>query len=578
MPTRFFHRWLAICALLLASLANTQALAGGGPENVLVVVNRNSPDSLAVANLFVHMRNIPPGNVVYLDRVPEGLVCEFEEFRDQILKPVTQAISQRNLDRQIDCVVYSAGFPTAVDTQRHADELLEKRNGLDRRLFGPRCSINALTWFYGEVLGDSPSYMMLNANWYQRRVVSDFLQRPFIGELQQEFEAVIELFESGDHAKASRQLAGIVEQHPRQVAARYWLVRSLAAEGKTSLALRQLKLCIATGWCYSTFTGNDDLLDSLHDDPQFDEIVATAPDLEFGELPTTAFSNRLVWSINGWPNNQVNQGKRFVLSTVLAVTRGRGTTLQQALEQIATSVNADFTKPQGTFYFMRTADVRTQTRKGQFDRAINELQDLGFGAEVVNQVLPAGRKDVLGATMGAARILWEESGNEFLPGAFADNLTSYGGVLTDGGSQTPITDFIAAGAAGASGTVIEPLSIPFKFPDARLQVHYARGCSLAEAFYQSVAAPFQLLLVGDPLCRPWAVPPIFEVAGVDEGQTVSANVELTFSTDADGPELSRYELFFDGVLRAATTPDRSLSFDSRQLSDGYHELRLVAVD
>ncbi|MGI9519758.1 MAG: hypothetical protein ACR2NP_22075, partial [Pirellulaceae bacterium] len=171
-----------------------------------------------------------------------------------------------------------------------------------------------------------------------------------------------------------------------------------------------------------------------------------------------------------------------------------------------------------------------------------------------------------------------ESGNEFLPGAFADNLTSYGGIMTDGAPQTPLTDFIAAGAAGASGTVIEPLSIPLKFPDAMLHVHYARGCTLAEAFYQSVAAPFQLLLVGDPLCQPWAVPPVFEVAGVDEGQTVSEGVELTFSADADGPELSRYELFVDGVLRAATPPDRSLSFDSRQLSDGYHELRLVAVD
>ena len=37
-----------------------------------------------------------------------------------------------------------------------------------------------------------------------------------------------------------------------------------------------------------------------------------------------------------------------------------------------------------------------------------------------------------------------------------------------------------------------------------IQVHYARGCSLAEAFYQSVYAPYQLMIVGDPLCRPWA--------------------------------------------------------------------------
>ena len=46
-----------------------------------------------------------------------------------------------------------------------------------------------------------------------------------------------------------------------------------------------------------------------------------------------------------------------------------------------------------------------------------------------------------------------------------------------------------------------------------IQVHYARGCTLAEAFYQSVRGPYQLLIVGDPLCRPWADIPQVSVAG-----------------------------------------------------------------
>ena len=42
---------------------------------------------------------------------------------------------------------------------------------------------------------------------------------------------------------------------------------------------------------------------------------------------------------------------------------------------------------------------------------------------------------------------------------------------------------------------------------ALAQLHYARGCSLAESFYQSISGPYQLLIVGDPLCQPWAVLP-----------------------------------------------------------------------
>ena len=76
--------------------------------------------------------------------------------------------------------------------------------------------------------------------------------------------------------------------------------------------------------------------------------------------------------------------------------------------------------------------------------------------------------------------------------------------------QTPLSEFLRYGAAGASGTVIEPYAIPEKFPSPQIHVHYARGCTLAEAYYQSVHGPAQFLIVGDPLCRPWATIPVVE--------------------------------------------------------------------
>src|SRR5262249_36956377 len=122
----------------------------------------------------------------------------------------------------------------------------------------------------------------------------------------------------------------------------------------------------------------------------------------------------------------------------------------------------------------------------------------------------------------------------------------------------------------------EPYALQAKFPFAFLHVHYARGCSLAEAFYQSVYGPYQLLIVGDPLCRPWARIPIVTVAGVEAGATVRGKIDLRPGVK-DGAAIARFELFIDGRRRAECAPGESLAVDTTALPDGYHELRVVAI-
>jgi hypothetical protein len=169
-----------------------------------------------------------------------------------------------------------------------------------------------------------------------------------------------------------------------------------------------------------------------------------------------------------------------------------------------------------------------------------------------------------------------------LPGALVDNLTSAGGQLQipppkNTNPQTAVVQYLREGATGASGTVIEPYAIGAKFPNAFLHVHYARGCSLVEAFYLSVQAPYQLLIVGDPLCQPWAQSPQVKVDGLADSATMTGTVALRPTAAAPGG-VKQFQAYIDGEHVASCQPNGELSIDTTKLANGWRRLRVVAID
>ena len=71
-----------------------------------------------------------------------------------------RTIAERNLVGQIDYVLYSADFPTAVDvTADIGKQALPK-------VLTPQASINALTYLYQPVLAKNAAYLDLNVNRY----------------------------------------------------------------------------------------------------------------------------------------------------------------------------------------------------------------------------------------------------------------------------------------------------------------------------------------------------------------------------------------------------------------------------
>jgi hypothetical protein len=167
-----------------------------------------------------------------------------------------------------------------------------------------------------------------------------------------------------------------------------------------------------------------------------------------------------------------------------------------------------------------------------------------------------------------------------VPGAFADELTSFEGVLDGSGGQTTVESWISAGASGSEGSVQEPCAYVTKFPSPDFHKYYFQAMSLGEAYLRSVEAiPFQMLLYGDPLTRPFAYIPSVSLQSQPIGAQ-SGVITLTPTATTSNPvaAINSFTLLVDGVDVAAVNPGQSFSLDTRNLDDGYHDVRVLAYE
>ena len=572
---------LAALLSLACSVICPSQLRAQGPENTIVVVNAESADSLAVANLYISLRDIPATNVVYVAGVTTRK-GDFEttvsaKFFKQVWKPVTDAIKDRGLTDQITCITYSAGFPTRIGVQPQQRKYLAATNKkYSIYQHAPWASISSLTYLSDNAFSDQSTFLDPHINRFANQRPGRVLQNPFVGDDGQLYSNAEAALKTGKFASAAASFSKLVEKHPNQTPVIYALARAKAFQGDGPAAIELLQQAQAKGFAYRSLVETDSCFADLKANKDFKAVLSRMENLADGTSPSRAFLPNSYWSKNGWPSGTPEQGDRYLLSTVLALTGKNQSTLDQALTQIERSVASDESKPEGNVYFAKHKDPRSRTRQAQFAVAAAELKTLKRSAEIITQRLPKNDPRVVGATFGSAKIDWKATGSNFVPGALCDNFTSYGGWWAKS-DQTQLTDFLNAGAAGASGTVYEPYTIPWKIPNARLHAHYARGCTMAESFYQSISNPFQLLIVGDPLCCPFGDFPKFEITGPRNGSAVKSDFNLLIQPKTTSPKIRHYEIFYDGVFTTQIEDHTKIKIKIDAISDGYHELRVVAV-
>lgn len=255
---------------------------------------------------------------------------------------------------------------------------------------------------------------------------------------------------------------------------------------------------------------------------------------------------------------------------MLGVTGTNANTRDEIMQCLRKGAESDSTSPSGTVYLITGTDIRATCRQWQFESVQKELRHLGIAC-LIQSNFPAGKKDIAGIMMGAA-IVNPNQDCGYLPGCMAEHLTSMAGMF-ENSDQTKLSKWISAGASASAGTVNEPYSAWLKFPHARFFVHYASGCTAIESFYLSIRSPLQILLVGDPLARPWAPKAALKITE-QSGDKPASRIYKAEASSKDGTVFIRYLFLLDGKV---ISTEESCSIDLAGLTAGIHKLRAVAT-
>ena len=260
----------------------------------------------------------------------------------------------------------------------------------------------------------------------------------------------------------------------------------------------------------------------------------------------------------------------------------------------------DGTHPDGTIYWPLNSDVRSRTREVEIAAVAPIWQARGIRYQVTGTELSGferwvqNRNDIAGGIVGQRNPTTPagiHGGNTFL-GGWVDQLTSNGGNIewfVSQDTQMLAPKWLRAGADGASGSGYEPYAYREKFAHAHIHTHLRAGASQVEAFWQSIVVPSEIIPFGDPLLQPWAHQPQVTLIAPAAGATVNGTIAITATALVGGGKTLEQELALvvDGrrVLCGqctesviATATKSGFALDTKSLSDGWHELRVIAYN
>ena len=197
-----------------------------------------------------------------------------------------------------------------------------------------------------------------------------------------------------------------------------------------------------------------------------------------------------------------------------------GKNISEVKSLIERGLQSDASRPEAAAYLVHTTDKQRSSRwpifKG-FSEIFppNRLLQIHY-VDASNGKQPnaiTDKENIMIYQTGLTKVA-DINSNEYLPGAIADHLTSFGGQGLSKQGQMKAFRWIEAGVTGSYGTVVEPCNFIQKFPNPSVLIpKYLSGQTLIEAYWKSVQQPSEGLFIGDPLAKPYKLLNVSKLGG-----------------------------------------------------------------
>src|SRR5215212_7924736 len=119
---RIDTRFSILLFLLICSTSSRAALTA---DNLLLITNKNVPDSRKLADHYAKARNVPDGRIVELD-LPVGDEIPVDAYDEKMVGPIREFILSNHLEKQIGCLVTFYGVPLRIPNRANTPELKEE--------------------------------------------------------------------------------------------------------------------------------------------------------------------------------------------------------------------------------------------------------------------------------------------------------------------------------------------------------------------------------------------------------------------------------------------------------------------